>query len=190
MGAKGVHAYEFAHFFSDLDVDQSGDADADEFLVGFGRVYKETHPDARPAGMFAGKAKSEIGKWGRGNQSGEGLYWHAQKADSPSVLTERHSLINNKEHQITTGGNESALLRGQGGWRRENASLPSPQAVGNITRASEDVDEDVDRANALALHHRMLAEQMSGARNAKHGLIAIGGNSNWLSDPAGEDGWS
>ena len=29
MGAKGVHADEFARFFSDLDVDQSGDADAD-----------------------------------------------------------------------------------------------------------------------------------------------------------------
>ena len=39
MGAKGVHADEFARFFSDLDVDQSGDADADEFLVGFGRVF-------------------------------------------------------------------------------------------------------------------------------------------------------
>ena len=87
MGAKGVHADEFARFFSDLDVDQSGDADADEFLVGFGRVFKETHPDAHPAGMFAGKAKSEIGKWG------------SQQVDSPSVLTERHGLINNREHQ-------------------------------------------------------------------------------------------
>lgn len=178
MGAKGVHADEFARFFSDLDVDQSGDADADEFLVGFGRVFKETHPDAHPAGMFAGKAKSEIGKWG------------SQQVDSPSVLTERHGLINNREHQITTGGNESALLREQGDWRRENASLPSPQAVGKITRASEDVAEDVDRANALALHHRMLAEQMSGGGNASHGLIAIGGNSKWQADPAGEDGWS
>eukprot|EP00277_Geminigera_cryophila_P024683 CAMPEP_0179485346 /NCGR_PEP_ID=MMETSP0799-20121207/61984_1 /TAXON_ID=46947 /ORGANISM="Geminigera cryophila, Strain CCMP2564" /LENGTH=324 /DNA_ID=CAMNT_0021299681 /DNA_START=236 /DNA_END=1206 /DNA_ORIENTATION=+ len=53
MGAKGVKPEEFERFFADLDVDFSKDANAHEFLVGFARIYKETHPAALPVGAAA-----------------------------------------------------------------------------------------------------------------------------------------